>query len=124
MTMPSDPIAQVQALVGCPHNWCPTTGTKAGMLYKCNECADEFECTLKLGLPDPAPDCATTDGALQAATRLLADTAYMIAIDTVRFAYLYKAGDCIVDISMGDECTELERARAVCELILQALEEK
>ena len=114
-----DPIAEVQALVGCPHEW---GYVMAGYRWKAeHECKICDMLILKHDtLPTPAPDCATTDGALRAANKLLYDTQYVIGTGSTLDVWMQDIVTTEYALPIARFATEREAATAICELILQA----
>ncbi len=115
--MPSDPIAEVQALVGCPHegvwllNRMPRSVASDPDEVYCSKCG------MSVKVPTPrAPNCSTLKGAGLTARKLKA----FEPRDSEEFQEI------ILRYFRGEmtDADELDSARAVCELILQALEEK
>lgn len=118
LLMPDDPIAKVQALVGCPHKWVQVTQVAShddvDVYLECVHC--KTKANHVKGPPQSAPDCSTLWGALQAAQALH-------GFDNMKFlTALSSLAGSLWLIMANSEMTELEVARAVCELILQALQ--
>ena len=115
MTMPSDPIAEVQALVGClRHQWIdvpvPNAGDFGNLEIRCQRCNVRRTSESR---PEPAPDCSTAKGAGLAARKLNAfEPKESAEFQEIALQYIY------------GELSQSGAGRAICELILQALEEK
>ena len=125
----SDPIAEVQAMVGCPHEWKQKhLSFEAEPWFECEVCGEETAVGPPFA-PSSAPDCSTLWGALQAARQRGVDVdigtevrgksptlviAYSrLDFDSVRRNY------CVRGVN-----TEREAATAICELILQAVKDQ
>ena len=124
----TDPIAAVQKLVGCPHEW--KSWSRNSYWWKCSKCkmvAHENSAKFAAG-----PDCSTLWGASQSAEMLDCDwhisvtrnggQIYLVAknhhggIDT-----LSECGGYHKDLPPSR--TEHDAATAICELILQATDD-
>ena len=118
----TDPIPAVQAMVGCPHvrerRYEYEVGGHQGSRFthrQCTRCRKRIKAHDEL--PSPAPDCSTTDGALDAADKLLPET-YWIEVHSDGPIYL-KIGRAHA-LPMVQP-TSINRPTAICTLILEAV---
>ncbi len=112
MTAPtSDSIAEVQVLVGCPHDWMVSLSFPSSLL--CKRCGIFWDRTKTP--PAPAPDCSTLWGALRAAQGL--------GVFASVTAYGNHEGGIQIEdgeLKVVRVTSELDAATVVCELILEA----
>ncbi len=115
--MPDDPIAQVQALVGCPHVWGgDVSPTKDPIrFFVCIHCGEKIPHDEVC--PEPAPDCSTLWGAVKAAQAIhgFDNMKFLTALASLAGALWHMMGT--------SEMTEREAATAICELTPQAIQE-
>ena len=117
-----DYIAELQARVGCPHEYSPDILLCKPPKRSCTLCKETF------GVDDlqvPAPDCSTLYGAMRAATELTNGSARLYMIRCVAT----KDGMTVYDNDMGTRAydklaTERDAAAAVCRLAIEELERR
>ena len=117
------PIAEVQALVGCPHKWDLVDDSIWGY-WNCLECSQGLSKTKCEDLPIPAPDCSTPLGVISVAG--LHQLWLSISTSpTGKRVYVFQhhaksEGSCETIFNIA---TEREACTAICELILKTVED-